>query len=370
MFCVRVVQRATMLARACSTQARAALARARHRVGQQQRGFTILSALGRAGAGYNEMLRKHRMVTTTVSGAILGYCGDLVTQSATTMQTEEGYDSRRGLTFTLFGGYITGPLNYMWLGWLDRQVTRLAPLGGLRAVALKVCAQSFIMQPLLCRRRPEPSSSCSSSLVALLILPVSMQVRPELLPLQRAGARLDLRSDGRARQVRLLSDGAHDLGGLDPACDLRLCRAADAPAGLPAGPNLPHPPILLLHLLLLLLLRRRFGGCCGGSLAAAAAAPAPPPEHASLAPQAIFFSGFGLVWNSILSFISNRPAIKEGAAGTLDTLRERADVTLSDVRSVAARMVTNVRDVPDPPRKVHGPSPGSLVGYLMGPGLQ
>jgi hypothetical protein len=33
-------------------------------------------------------------------------------------------------------------------------------------------------------------------------------------------------------------------------------------------------------------------------------------------------------------------------------------------------MVTNVRDVPDPPRKVHGPSPGSLVGYLMGPGLQ
>ena len=235
------------------------------------------------------MLRKHRMVTTTVSGAILGYCGDLVTQSATTMQTEEGYDSRRGLTFTLFGGYITGPLNYMWLGWLDKRVQSWAPMGGLRAVALKVSMQSFIMQPLLY----VPNFFLFNALARGWTF------------------------DGTVERVK--SDY------------FRTVRTI----------WVVWTPLVIFAFVAL-------------------------PMHQ----QAIFFSGFGLVWNSILSFISNRPAIKEGAAGTLETLRERADVSLSDIRSIASRMVTNVRDVPDPPRKVHGPSPGSIVGYLMGPGLQ
>ena len=86
--------------------------------------------------------------------------------------------------------------------------------------------------------------------------------------------------------------------------------------------------------------------------------------------QAVFFSGFGLVWNSILSFISNRPAPVEG--GYWHTVQERLHATglrISDVASVASRGITNVRGASDDRPRL-SPSPGSIVGYLMGPGLQ
>ena len=105
-----------------------------------------MRALRRLLSGYNELLRRHRLPTSTVSGAILAYAGDGITQMATCVRTGDDYDARRGVAFTLFGGFFTGPINYTWLGWLDKRVTKAAPAGGLRAVALKVCAQSFVLQ--------------------------------------------------------------------------------------------------------------------------------------------------------------------------------------------------------------------------------
>ena len=98
---------------------------------------------------YDSCLQSRRLLTTTVSGSLLGFAGDSITQSATRARTGDAYDGRRGLCFGLFGGFLTGPVNVLWLGQLDRAVRWLAPAGGPVAIASKVCAQTFIMQPMI-----------------------------------------------------------------------------------------------------------------------------------------------------------------------------------------------------------------------------
>ena len=147
-----------------------------------------MRALRRLLSGYNELLRRHRLPTSTVSGAILAYAGDGITQMATCVRTGDDYDARRGVAFTLFGGFFTGPINYTWLGWLDKRVTKAAPAGGLRAVALKVCAQSFVLQvcPASCPRPAPPRHATPLTRTA-------HDLRAHLLPVQRSRTRLEHR---------------------------------------------------------------------------------------------------------------------------------------------------------------------------------
>ena len=110
--------------------------------------------------------------------------------------------SRRGVR--AFGAVLTGPINYVWLGGLQRAVQFVAPAGGAAAVASKVAAQSTVMQPFI-------------------YLPTFFGV--EAAVRGRAACR------ARARARALLADAAEAVGVLDAGGDLRLRAAADAPAG-------------------------------------------------------------------------------------------------------------------------------------------
>ena len=96
-------------------------------------------------AAYNSLLSRHRLATSTVSGAVLGGAGDVAVQLA--KGDEYNYD--RTWAFTAFGGVITGPVNYVWLEVLETIVARVAPAGGARAVLAKVLLQSSVLQPFI-----------------------------------------------------------------------------------------------------------------------------------------------------------------------------------------------------------------------------
>ncbi len=92
---------------------------------------------------YDELLKQRPLSTTSAVGAALGVGGDALTQQITSAP----YDLPRALSFGLFGAFLTGPVNYVWLPRLDSLVTSLAPAGGLRAVAIKVGFQGLFFQP-------------------------------------------------------------------------------------------------------------------------------------------------------------------------------------------------------------------------------
>ena len=79
---------------------------------------------------YDQLLQTHRLATTTATGAVLAFAGDLCTQTATHEDGLSAFDLARGISFACFGAAVTGPVNYVWLGRLDKLVTRLAPSGG------------------------------------------------------------------------------------------------------------------------------------------------------------------------------------------------------------------------------------------------
>lgn len=112
---------------------------------RRRRGRRRLSMLLRALAAYDGLLARHRLPTTTVSGAVLSGAGDALVQRAST----EPLDEARLAAFTAFGGVLTGPINWKWLALLDRLVISVAPGGGGRGLAAKVLIQSFVFQPFV-----------------------------------------------------------------------------------------------------------------------------------------------------------------------------------------------------------------------------
>ena len=103
--------------------------------------------LARAGRSYDVLLSRHRLVTTTVSGGALGCAGDAAAQYK--QSSDSSYNAERGTAFAIFGGIVTGPVNFVWLKVLERWTLRLAPAGGPRALAVKVAMQSFVLQPFI-----------------------------------------------------------------------------------------------------------------------------------------------------------------------------------------------------------------------------
>jgi len=98
---------------------------------------------------YDGLLQRHRLATTTATGTILAFAGDLCTQTATQQNGLDDFDMHRGLSFALFGGAVTGPVNYFWLNKLDTLVRAIAPQGGWMAVGCKLTIQTFFFQPLV-----------------------------------------------------------------------------------------------------------------------------------------------------------------------------------------------------------------------------
>ena len=97
---------------------------------------------------YDGLLARHTLKTTTVSGTVLGLAGDGMTQ-AMMLRPPEQYDVRRGFAFGLFGGALTGPVNFVWLRQLNSIVRHLAPGGGAVAIIAKVTIQSLVFQPMI-----------------------------------------------------------------------------------------------------------------------------------------------------------------------------------------------------------------------------
>ena len=110
-------------------------------------GRSLTSRIRRLYKGYDHLLQNHRLPVSTVTGAVLSFAGDAFTQSATAADGLDGYDLNRGVSFALFGGVVTGPVNYVWLSQLDTLVTSMAPAGGWRAIMWKVGVQTFFFQP-------------------------------------------------------------------------------------------------------------------------------------------------------------------------------------------------------------------------------
>lgn len=100
---------------------------------------------------YDTALQSNRLATSTASGAVLALAGDFAAQAGQAATSSDGqtYDTRRGATFAIFGGVVTGPINYVWLNSLERWTARLAPGGGTRALLTKVCLQSGVLQPFI-----------------------------------------------------------------------------------------------------------------------------------------------------------------------------------------------------------------------------
>lgn len=112
---------------------------------------------------YDRLLVSHPFRTSVVTGAILGWAGDALTQHRQMMEQEAEnkqmgdiepaqpitFDVRRSLAFMAFSAYMSGPVNYVWLVQLQRMVSRLAPTGGIRALATKMMLQATILQPLI-----------------------------------------------------------------------------------------------------------------------------------------------------------------------------------------------------------------------------
>jgi len=114
-------------------------------VGSAQSRRVATTRVGKVFMRYDELLKSHRLLTSTGTGAVLALAGDAFTQSATC----DNYDGVRGLCFGAFGAFVTGPVNYVWLTRLDSLVLKLAPGGGVRSVLCKVLVQSAFFQPVI-----------------------------------------------------------------------------------------------------------------------------------------------------------------------------------------------------------------------------
>ena len=98
---------------------------------------------------YDNALARNRLLTTTISGSVLALGGDATAQAGQSAASDQAVDTNRLAAFALFGGVLTGPINYVWLDTLERLAGRLAPAGGLRSLAAKVTLQSTVMQPFI-----------------------------------------------------------------------------------------------------------------------------------------------------------------------------------------------------------------------------
>ena len=84
----------------------------------------------RLSRAYDELLTRHRLATTFVTGCVLGGLGDAVAQAGQSATgpapreerkpEEEGYDLERGAAFGLFGGVLAGPHRKRALAPSDR----------------------------------------------------------------------------------------------------------------------------------------------------------------------------------------------------------------------------------------------------------
>lgn len=106
-------------------------------------------------AQYDALLSHHRLTTTTTTGAVLAWGGDALTQrrqlrgGCDDRERAGVYDRWRALAFVLHGAFISGPVNYIWLGLLQTATSKLMPAGGARAVVAKVILQSTFLQPFI-----------------------------------------------------------------------------------------------------------------------------------------------------------------------------------------------------------------------------
>lgn len=126
-------------------------------------------------AQYDGMLSRKPFRTSTITGAILGWAGDALTQRRQMLEQAaehrqsmvqhpkpaedrpidvqpampEHFDVRRSLVFTVFSAYMSGPVNYVWLVQLHRAVAYVAPNGGARALVAKMALQASFLQPLI-----------------------------------------------------------------------------------------------------------------------------------------------------------------------------------------------------------------------------
>jgi hypothetical protein len=121
------------------------------------------NAVRATAAQYDGLLSRQPFRTSTLTGAILGWAGDALTQRRQLLEqaTEhlqsldvqpevpQQFDIRRSLAFTVFSAYMSGPVNYVWLVQLHRAVAYVAPNGGARALACKMALQASILQPLI-----------------------------------------------------------------------------------------------------------------------------------------------------------------------------------------------------------------------------
>lgn len=106
---------------------------------------------------YDAALVRSRLATSTLSGAVLAGLGDMAAQAGQaatsncvpSQSDRRSPDLRRTASFSVFGGIVTGPINFLWLNHLERWTARLAPMGGMRALVCKVALQSFCLQPLI-----------------------------------------------------------------------------------------------------------------------------------------------------------------------------------------------------------------------------
>ena len=107
----------------------------------------------RLAALYDSLLSRHRLATTTASGSILAFFGDIVAQAGQIAATSDSgaagpstIDADRVAAFTVFGGVITGPINYLWLDALERWTRALSER---RILLAKVVLQTFVLQPFI-----------------------------------------------------------------------------------------------------------------------------------------------------------------------------------------------------------------------------
>ena len=186
---------------------------------------------------YDGLLQRHRLATTTATGTILAFAGDLCTQTATQQNGLDDFDMHRGLSFALFGGAVTGPVNYFWLNKVCARAHLLmgthgsprAPLlmGTCRSPRAAVCSRHrFVNHGAAGYARPSHRTSGRVGGGGLqadntdVLLPAA-RVRASLLLLLSGLPRLVARQCAGARARRVREDRPELVGVLD--ANLRVC---------------------------------------------------------------------------------------------------------------------------------------------------
>jgi hypothetical protein len=248
--------------------------------------------------GYDGLLQRYRLATTTVTGAVLAFAGDACTQTATSADGLDGYDLNRGVSFAFFGATVTGPVNFLWLSRLDSLVTRLAPQAGWLAIGTKVTIQTFFFQPFV-------------------YVPLFFGFSAALRGWSFETAQERVRQEYTRTVVSLWSFWT---------------------------------PIVVFTFAVL------------------------PVRQ-----QAIFFSGVSLVWNAVLSFLSNQipsrtsAEVEEPPSSSSQPVPESGEKRLR--RSPSGRFLPShqppmgILDNDPQELRNRGPTDQSVIGFLLGPGL-